>query len=370
MRCVMPHANLEIRSDGSFGPCCLNFRVYRDADGRPFNMATHSIADVWDSADRREYARLLDEAPHQDCRQCWDIEAGGGRSKRMIENQNRRPGTYGPSGLDIKFSNVCNLKCVICGPYNSNQWYDDWVAIKGHRFDGRGYRWIDDERTLDDIVGAAMGCDVLEFYGGEPLLIKQHLGMLERCIASGTSTRQEIRMNTNGTVPLTARHIDAYSRFKSVQISWSIDSSDRSEFEYQRFQADFQRVLDNFDGARASTSPNVMHNITHTISAMNVLSLPDMLEFVRARPDVQLHLNILANPIMLHWTRVPLAAVSKVLSGCSTEGIRLNGSGPELLLAMPGEELPSDDLVKYLDKLDSLRGTSWRSSLLRLAGVL
>ena len=33
------------------------------------------------------------------------------------------------SFYDVRFGNLCNLKCRMCGPTDSDQWYDDYVTI-------------------------------------------------------------------------------------------------------------------------------------------------------------------------------------------------------------------------------------------------
>ena len=35
--------------------------------------------------------------------------------------------------FDIRFGNLCNLKCVMCSPTDSNQWYDDYNKIWGYK---------------------------------------------------------------------------------------------------------------------------------------------------------------------------------------------------------------------------------------------
>ena len=30
---------------------------------------------------------------------------------------------------DLRFGNLCNLKCRMCGPTDSNQWYDDQAKV-------------------------------------------------------------------------------------------------------------------------------------------------------------------------------------------------------------------------------------------------
>lgn len=371
MRCVMPHVNLEVRSNGTFGPCCLNYHVYRDEDGRPFNIATDNVDVVWNSPARARYAELLDSAPLDDCAQCWAIESGGGHSKRMGENQTRSSHPAGHlSGLDIKFSNVCNLRCVICGPYNSSQWYNDWKMLKGREFDNTLYKWINDDEIVSDLMDTALSCRIIEFYGGEPLLIRQHVELLRRCVESKRSCDQEIRLNTNGTVDITDEHINLYSRFSKVTINWSIDAADVTAFEYQRYPADHSTVMDNMRRFMRAAPANIHCNITCTVSAMNVLYLDGMMDLARELGVAGLHLNVLTDPNSLSYHRVPRHAVVDHLVSCDQRGVPFNGPSVSDLLAMTYVDKPSSHLIDYLDRLDHSRGTSWRSSLTRLAACI
>ena len=36
--------------------------------------------------------------------------------------------------MDVRFGNLCNLKCRMCGPTDSNQWYDDQVKLWGDTY--------------------------------------------------------------------------------------------------------------------------------------------------------------------------------------------------------------------------------------------
>ena len=111
-------------------------------------------------------------------------------------------------------------------------------------------------------------------------------------------------------------------------------------------------------------------NITHTVSAMNILSLPEFLDFVRKYPKISLHLNILADPNTLSYTRVPRAAILQALKNCNSSGIRFSGANIEQLMDMNYDQKPSSDLIDYLDKIDVIRKQHWRSALPRLSAAI
>lgn len=104
-----------------------------------------SITEIWNGKAMRNFrSKLLRGKPDERCTACYDKESSGFRSLRQVTNadyahlqerlsQTRRNGALpeaDPVYLDIRFSNVCNLKCRICGPWSSSQWHNDAVAFQ------------------------------------------------------------------------------------------------------------------------------------------------------------------------------------------------------------------------------------------------
>ena len=54
---------------------------------------------------------------------------------------------------DLRFGNLCNLKCVMCGPQSSSMWYKDWAHVQ-HRshFEDRGQKNIFKDKGVDSDV--------------------------------------------------------------------------------------------------------------------------------------------------------------------------------------------------------------------------
>jgi len=61
------------------------------------------------------------------CEGCYKIEQYGGKSRRITEN-NRWENIEKPKleFLDIRLSNLCNLKCLMCYPDSSSSLVSDY----------------------------------------------------------------------------------------------------------------------------------------------------------------------------------------------------------------------------------------------------
>lgn len=94
------------------------------------------------------------------CHRCYAEEDAGRVSRRMaakieyeefsltpiIENQSIDDFVSGPEGLDYSVGNLCNLKCIICGPHNSSSWIPDYQKIHPDK-DIFGYLYKKEQKT-------------------------------------------------------------------------------------------------------------------------------------------------------------------------------------------------------------------------------
>ena len=64
------------------------------------------------------------------CRRCWTRKPTT-RIKKIYEEYHKDTNIElaGPTGIDYSVGNLCNLKCVICGPTNSSQWVPDFQKL-------------------------------------------------------------------------------------------------------------------------------------------------------------------------------------------------------------------------------------------------
>ncbi len=369
----MPYTNLEVRTDGTFSPCCLSTYSYKKEDGTTYNIETDSVTEVWESADRIKHANAIDNSEIATCNHCWNIEKTQGYSKRIFESDERGSVVNDtPRSLDIKFNNVCNLKCVICSPINSSLWYSDYEKLKGHKFNNSKYKWIHHVDVYDKFKIYLQHAELLEFYGGEPLLIKNHYDILKHCVDSGISKDQKIRTNTNGTVKITDELLDTYSKFKYVGLNWSIDSVIKEEFEYQRYPANFDNVISNLQYVIQNKPNSVALSITYTVNAMNILSIGEMIKFAKTH-KLFLHLNLLNWPNFLNFNILPKSQIVDYVSSIDDADVLYNGITLDTIKQYhesDNRDYLAGKMKDYLTALDAIRKTDFKKTFPKLAEFL
>ena len=104
-------------------------------------------------------------------------------------------------------------------------------------------RWPEtNESFWEDFENISTDLKVLEFYGGEPLLIERHYDILEKLVESGRSKEMTLLYNTNGSV-YPDKGVDIWKHFDRVLLSFSFDGVGK-QFEYIRHPAKWDRALE------------------------------------------------------------------------------------------------------------------------------
>lgn len=286
--CMAPWTQLHVLPTGEVFPCCMAAEP-RDAIG---NLRKgDSLSSSWNSPAMRQLrSRMLRDEPSPSCHLCYKGESVGQGSLRTAENH-RMAHHYGvvrqtqPDGrlyqfavptLDIRFSNVCNLRCRICSAKLSSAWHGDAVRLG----------WADPARPavltatddpaslLDQVLQLLPGVERMHFAGGEPLMSEEHFVILERLINSG---RRDVHLTYNTNLSkLRFRQWDVvefWREFPRIYLQASLDGmGERGEYmrKGQRWDdavANRRRIM--------AECPHVEFVVHATVSVLNALHLPD-----------------------------------------------------------------------------------------------
>jgi sulfatase maturation enzyme AslB (radical SAM superfamily) len=179
---------------------------------------------------------------------------------------------------DIRFSNLCNLKCRSCGHIFSSQWYQDQAKLAGADW-AKNHKVLNIAgRTEEDMWSQLLPhIDYVEqiyFAGGEPLLMEEHYNILEELVQRGMFHVRLI-YNTNFThTQLKDKSVfDYWKLFDSVSVGASLDGAEEYA-EYIRKGCDWDQIEQNrVDMLRVC--PQVDFYVSATLSIMNALHLPD-----------------------------------------------------------------------------------------------
>jgi len=286
--CIYPWIHLHAYPTGEAYPCChAEMGV-----GQIGNCRTNTLKEIWNSpAQKKLRTDMLSETPNAACGRCYEQEKSGFFTGRQSANKHHghhvdRVHSTDSTGQvdqfemtywDIRFSNLCNLKCRSCGHIFSSQWYQDQAKLAGGDWKDRNTvlnyagrtetdMWEQLEPHLDYV-------EQIYFAGGEPLLMEEHYHILDELVKRG---RFDVRLiyNTNFThTDLKGRSVFEYwKQFKSVAVGASLDAHG-APAEYIRKGTVWRDVIKNrHDMLRIC--PQVDFYISPTLSILNARHLP------------------------------------------------------------------------------------------------
>jgi len=153
--CPIPWIFQAARSNGDIRICCQanitkNQGVIRKEDGTAYNVGIDDLNEAR-NAELMKNVRLnmLNGVWSDECGRCKNEELNGLNSRRKYEEKNwpnftfdiaksltNEDGTIDTDEnpvqyYDLRFGNFCNLKCRMCGPTDSDTWYEDWEKLTG-----------------------------------------------------------------------------------------------------------------------------------------------------------------------------------------------------------------------------------------------
>jgi MoaA/NifB/PqqE/SkfB family radical SAM enzyme len=367
--CIYPWIHLHAYPTGEAYPCChAEMGV-----GQVGNCRTNTLAEIWtDTPMQKLRADMLTETPNAACTRCYEQEKSGFFSGRKSANKHHghhvkklEQNPFEMTYWDIRFSNLCNLKCRSCGHIFSSQWYQDQAKLAGGNWKERNTvlnyagrtetdMWTQLEPHLDYV-------EQIYFAGGEPLLMEEHYRILDELVKR---KRFDVRLiyNTNFThTDLKGRSVFEYwKQFNSVAVGASLDGQG-PRAEYIRKGTNWAVVEQNRRDMLA-ICPEVDFYISPTLSIMNAWHLPDFHRDWVAKGLIRaqdLNVNILQDPPYYRIDIAPVAYKGLLLSRYREHIEWLHGQDP-LQRATQGFE----SAVTFMTATDNtpLIDTFWRKT--------
>ena len=303
--CIYPWIHLHAYPTGEAYPCCHSEMKYPVG-----NCRTNTLAEIWqDEPMQKLRSDMLNETPNAACGRCYEQEQSGFFSGRKSANKHHghqikklEENPFEMTYWDIRFSNLCNLKCRSCGHIFSSQWYQDQAKLAGEDWKDRNQVLNYAGRTETDMWEQLLPhIDYVEqiyFAGGEPLLMEEHYRILDELVRR---RRFDVRLiyNTNFThTDLKGNSVFEYwSMFDSVAVGASLDGSGQYA-EYIRKGTNWKQVEQNRI-KMLQVCPQVDFYISPTLSIMNAWHLPDFHRDWVERGLIKaqdLNVNILQDP--------------------------------------------------------------------------
>ena len=319
--CPLPWMSVNVRNNGDLRVCCnanvgLDQGLVKKDDGTIYNLGTDGINDFRNGKIMKEIrTSMLKGEFHPSCIRCkreheagMDSRASWERSiwkKHLTEESARditqEDGTIDTANVpitytDLRFGNLCNLKCRMCGPTDSNQWYDDQAKVwnvtsykdaekviplvknaKGKfTADTNIYDWYNNPRFWKDLEDAIPTLERLYIVGGEPLMIDQHYEFLRKCIDADRAKNIVVEYNSNIT-NIPQRAWDIWKNFRRIQVGMSVDAVGPIN-DYIRHPSKWWKISENMHKLDKAEGEYKIWWAA-TIQAYNMYNLPTMMRW-------------------------------------------------------------------------------------------
>tara|TARA_B100000902_G_scaffold389473_1_gene436689 strand:+ start:429 stop:1736 length:1308 start_codon:yes stop_codon:yes gene_type:complete len=265
--CIIPFHGINIRSDGSFRTCCSSIQQdIKDDKNKPIQITDENgIEKAFNSPELKKLRLdLLNdnrEGFQKHCGHCIHQQSIGVRSVRIRHNmfyeddkiKVETDGTVQVEQLkhiDTRMDTKCDQACIMCGPFSSSMWEKEYRSSKKdwsntemdqeiEALDSHSTKRIQ-PKTITDIIDKLENFDQLEFRGGEPLVDKKVLDVLDYCIEKDIAKNIHLSLVTN-TQNLTKEVVDKLVKFKGGRIRCSVDSIGKKN-EYHRYHSNWAKI--------------------------------------------------------------------------------------------------------------------------------
>lgn len=301
--CLIPFMGFNIHPTGSWQLCPSS----REQISLNTEKSLNSIwqGEIFNSV-RKKMLDNKEILPN--CSGCHRLEENDVESRRTIFNK-KRLNFYGKDvcynsvykkergilELDISFSNLCNLNCIMCSSEYSSSWIkqDQEAVSKGLTF-----RKVKQDKVLkiqkhfiDSIINTYIkDLRFILIKGGEPLIEPNCLYFLEK-LSQCKKKKDNLTtyIQTNGTI-MDSKIISAIGDL-NIEISFSADGMGANYNWIRGF--DFYKMIRNFDQLNAIKNLKQSY-FNYTVSAFNFHKVSEFIEFFMKKKKKNNKLRLLS----------------------------------------------------------------------------
>ena len=334
--CILPFSHITTTPSGEVKLCC---RARQDVNSNVKNT-NFDLEEYWNGEFiTKVRTDLLNGIKNEHCSHCWKLEERGVKSQRLDRGMgepewdtqaNKNVKQFIDEGridfkvplLELKLSNVCNMKCRMCWPKDSSLWYSDWDKVKElHDFyvisqmdeilltSGRLQKpFTANDKIKNQLYALLDHVDQIEFAGGEPIIDPLHLDIL----SSIKNPENVILKYSTNLHQISDRLISLWKQFANVKLTISVDGyrelneKIRKGSDWDILKANIQRVGEEIPGINIKGST--------CISALNALELKDTICAIINDLNLSWHQSTLTYPRFLCADILSEDQLSKSLS--------------------------------------------------------
>lgn len=361
--CYEIYKNVAIWSNNGkigYNPCSFFSGYIKESD-------RIELEDIWNQKEHRSIMMQVENnTPIPGCQTCYNAEKAGLESRRQGSKRlyeefhgDANIELSGPQGIDYSVGNLCNLKCMICGPTNSTAWVPDYQKLNPGRpiekYNKNYQLKLSSPKFLENVKS-------IHFHGGgEPLLSDSHIELLMRVKEVKGLGDVRVFYNTNGTVTASDQLLALWEECKLIELYFSIDDVGQ-RFDYQRSGANWDSVQKNLQWYKESMPHNHMFNINCTWGYLNLYYLNELVDWYQENFSA----NRYGDPTNLVFQKViGKFAINHVSASAQDMLVDRFKNYPGLIALVKSlkvvDHADHGIFWDYVNRIDSIRGNSFKT---------
>ena len=307
----------------------VDYGMWRTCPRSPYKFfQTESEAkDFFNTEQNRNIRKsLYTGIKHDNCNDCWTAEDKGGMSYRKVlkkdfavENAHEDI-VKSPKVIELKFSNLCNLKCVFCASVCSSLWEHELGLPEQVTNNQKLDRTIMSEIILEWLKENFRHVDSIMFLGGEPALQPEFYQIVDLFLDNSPDKvgSKELTFSTNTFYPESYRNkfetaiqkvLNAgHTVFPRISLDGVGDkqSYQRTGLKWNKFEYNMLSFLEKFNPDTTGIKKikaNIALNVLNLVYCDEIVHYLDSVGYGNIEP----HYNYIVKPEMFymrHWGRL------------------------------------------------------------------
>lgn len=374
--CILPWVHIHTSPIGKIYPCCIS----------GLEMQKDSLSEAFHSNEMNQLRYdMLNEIQNPVCNSCYKMD---GYAQTSREHHNRifahkfdeivtktnsdgSLNDFNLSYFDIRFSNICNMKCRMCNSDYSSQWAKEVgnPIINGN------------DVFLKEVLDTIDTLELAYFAGGEPLITDQHYVLLEELIRKNKDIPLIYSTNASTIKYKNKNLLDLWKHFSSIELRVSMDHYGKKA-EYIRHGTNWETVEENI--LKFKSLNNVNLALLTVVNLYNYSDLPEIYNHILEKDLLKqksnwilfnmthpTHLTALVLPTEIK--RVASTNILNYANNLSEEYNHVKSQLLNLVNYVQSQDTYDEFKHKVIDeiiKLDNLRQESYTNTFPNLASML
>lgn len=326
--CLAPLTSLYVTTKHQYKPCCW-FREKEDPIHVEYNKNPYKtpIKDYREKVLFPMYEEMKKGNWSKGCRRCM---LPGKKRLQTYEHHRTEHGIENLENkkkilqLDLRFSILCNLGCVMCnagasdqfwkqeeqGKYmmESNFWYGNRKRPpKNDDQKLKNFTWHEDEESMQEIINLLPDIEVIYMTGGEPSINPGVHRIMEHCIKHGYNKKIRLEFNTNCT-NANPKFVELLSQFRtdlmfSIDAYGSLNDIIRYPSNFKTLEKNIIKLIESQTEGKSYFCPSI-----HVYNFFKIHELVEWIEGFQDRYDNVTEVetwNIIFDPFYMNIANIP-----------------------------------------------------------------